>query len=70
MPYLTATCGIAGCPNAGIPLDINYAEPDGLPTAVICGVCGQPIEDVEDHPDIETAPEPGYPNDGTELGDW
>lgn len=48
----TVTCHTEGCGNAGAPieLDLTYTDDDGnLQTvdSVACGVCGQPITDIE-----------------------
>jgi len=43
MTVVTATCHTVGCGNADIPLAIVTPDPPGL---IVCGPCGNPIEDV------------------------
>lgn len=64
----TATCHTEGCANAEQPIEVvcDYPDPDNpdapLTTvgAVQCGVCGQPITDIQpplDQPLGDTDPE-------------
>lgn len=52
MTYVT--CHTAGCTNAGVAIDVNTTYPDpetGDPVpvdAVVCGVCGHPIDDLQE----------------------
>lgn len=46
------TCHTDGCPNAGIPLDVqlSWTDDDGEThetTDIVCGPCGNPITDIE-----------------------
>jgi hypothetical protein len=48
---MIATCHTEGCGNAGEAIDVGeltWTDEDGTEytSAVICGVCGQPITDV------------------------
>lgn len=47
----TATCRTDGCDNGGIPLDVVTSWDDDEGThyvgAVVCGVCGQQITDLD-----------------------
>lgn len=49
----TATCHTEGCGNQGHPIEVvtDYEDPDTGEVRTVggvsCGVCGQPIEDVE-----------------------
>lgn len=45
----TATCHTEGCDNAGHPIPMPLEEtPEGDLPGVTCGVCGQPITDVQE----------------------
>jgi hypothetical protein len=52
MPTVTATCHTEGCGNAehAIAVETEFVDHEGetrTVDAVVCGVCGQPIEDVK-----------------------
>jgi len=51
MAQLTVTCHTPGCMNAGAAIVLAYDPDDGPPGAVVCGPCGQPIDDITDQPD-------------------
>lgn len=54
MDTFTATCDTDGCDNAGQAIEMGW---DGTPLgAVVCGVCGQAITDLDPDP---TAPDTG-----------
>lgn len=52
---MNATCHTPGCFNAGAAIDIGDppTDDDGQPVqpwTVLCGVCGQPIDDLSEKP--------------------
>lgn len=50
------TCTTAGCRNEGVPIEVPY-DPD---STVVCGVCGEPIKDIEDEYDDENVEVPPW----------
>lgn len=54
-----ATCRTEGCGNAGIAIevgDVTYTDEETgeeRTSGVVCGVCGQPITDLSDAPEVE-----------------
>ncbi|MFL6094576.1 MAG: hypothetical protein ACJ71Y_03930 [Blastococcus sp.] len=41
------TCHTAGCPNAGVPIELDITDPDtGQAMPAVCGPCGRLITDV------------------------
>lgn len=47
------TCRTEGCDNQGIPLEIHF-DPNAERPQVDCGVCGQPITDIDDEKEAGT----------------
>lgn len=49
-----ATCHTDGCENAGVPIDVGDLERtdedtgETIVAGVVCGPCGQPIDDLSD----------------------
>lgn len=62
-----ATCHTAGCGNENAPIDVQttYIDEDGQEQqagSVICGVCGNPIDDLsETQPEPQPEPSPDEP---------
>lgn len=59
----TVTCHTRGCGNARIPIETTTSWEEGGETyyvsSVVCGVCGEPITDVEPPlPGTDPEPEP------------
>lgn len=56
--HQTATCHTGGCANADEAIPFSWDDADDMPApSVTCGVCAQPITDVQDAPaGLEDAP--------------
>jgi hypothetical protein len=56
----TLTCHTPECPSDGVPVvaEIGWTDSDTgeqrYPDTVVCGACGQPIEDVDHGEDVAT----------------
>jgi hypothetical protein len=48
---LTATCHVEGCGNADHAIELDFLDPtEPPPSVVICGACGNAIDDVKETP--------------------